>query len=121
MANRFGNFSLGCNALLLRPLTGALFMFALSGCAGLDKKETFAICKTVDISTTAYALRSDKFMESNSGVAGSFKHGYFPLILFSFALYKMIELYADKNTTIFANVVTCGAAINNSILLIKNR
>lgn len=99
----------------------AVFMF--SGCTTMQNvatsPTTFAVCKAADVTTTAIALKSGMFAEGNGIVAATLSHGYFPLILISYGLYKLIDYVNDPVATATANVITCGAVLNNSILLLR--
>ena len=81
--------------------------------------ETFAVCKTVDIASTAYALRTGIGVENNSLVAPLIAHGYFPLFLFSLGIYWVMHKgYTTPTTNMIANGATCGVALSN-LLIIK--
>lgn len=100
-----------------------ILAFVLSGCATMQdiatSPKTFAVCKTADVVTTAIALKSGMFVEGNGLVAATLSHGYFPLIVISYGVYKLIDYVNDPVTTATANVITCGAVLNNSILLLR--
>lgn len=79
--------------------------------------ETFAVCKTVDIASTAYLLGRG-FTEANPIVAWSLKvGGYMPLILVSVGLYMWLKKLDSPQTTAAVNVVTCGVAAHNLLLI----
>lgn len=82
--------------------------------------DTFAVCKTVDIASTAYLLEHG-FVESNPLVAPLIAHGYIPLIAVSLGVYWMMKHFKDqpgaKTATAVANGVTCLAATQNLLLL----
>jgi hypothetical protein len=83
----------------------------------MTSPETFAVCKAVDIASTAYLLSQGGFVEANSIVAGSLAHGYFPLIAFSVGLYFLLKHLNDPVTTGVTNVVTCGVGVHNLLLI----
>lgn len=95
----------------------------MTGCATIQdvttSPKTFAVCKTADVVTTAVALKSGMFVEGNGLVAATLSHGYFPLIVISYGLYKLVDYVNDPVATATANAITCGAVLNNSILLLR--
>ena len=82
---------------------------------------TFAVCKTVDIASTAYLLEHGLATEANPLVAPLIAHGYIPLIAVSLGIYWMMKHFKDqpgaKTATAVANGVTCLAATQNLLLL----
>jgi hypothetical protein len=83
---------------------------------------TFAVCKTVDIASTAYLLEHGLATEANPLVAWSLKiGGYAPLVFASIGIYWLMEKFKDapgaKPATAVANVATCGAAAHNLLLI----
>lgn len=100
-----------------------ILAFVLSGCATMQdvatSPKTFAVCKTADIATTAVLLKSSAFAEGNGLVASTLSHGYFPLIVISYGLYKLIDYVNDPVATATANAITCAAVVNNSALLLR--
>lgn len=97
-------------------------VLTLTGCTTLQQTatstKTFAMCKTADVATTALALRSGGFVESNSFVAGLLGHGYIPLIGISVGIYYLLDYLNSPTVTAVANIATCGAALNNAALLL---
>lgn len=91
----------------------------LAGCQTLGKKETFAVCKTADIATTAYALHNGIGHEANPAAAKMMTHGYFPLIAIGFLTYKALERVNSPGLNRVANVVVCGAAVNNTAIILR--
>lgn len=96
----------------------------LTGCANLrqvaESPDTFAICKAADVITTAVALNSGAFHEANPLLKPFIgPHNIFPLVAFSFALWWVIQHYNEPKLTLAANVITCGVAGHNAVLLLK--
>lgn len=96
----------------------------LTGCAELQtvatSPNTFAICKAADVVTTAVALNSGKFVEANPVLKPFIgPHHFLPLIAYSFALWWIIDRLNNPKVTLAANVLTCGAAGHNAVLLLK--
>jgi hypothetical protein len=79
---------------------------------------TFAICKAVDVGSTVYLLSHGLGVEANPVVAASMQiGGYVPLIAFSVGLYYLIKYANRPEVTGLANVVTCGVAAHNLLLI----
>ena len=78
---------------------------------------TFAVCKTVDIATTAYLIENGLGVEANPVVASILGNGYIPLIALSVGLWYLIKQYNNPYATAGANVMTCGIAIHNLLLI----
>lgn len=99
-----------------------LVAMSLIGCATIkstaESTDTFIVCKTADLATTYVGLNNG-LTEANPIVAKLLTHGWLPVIALSVATYWLLEQLNDKTITTFANAVTCGAALNNSILLVK--
>ena len=83
----------------------------------MTSPETFAVCKAVDIASTAYLLSQGGFVEANPIVAGSLAHGYFPIIVFSIGLYLLLKHLDEPKATVGVNVITCGVGIHNLLLI----
>ena len=79
--------------------------------------ETFAVCKALDIGTTAYLISHGLAVEANPIVAATLAHGYFPIIAISVGIYFLLKHYNDPVATGFANVVTCGVGVHNLLLI----
>ena len=84
--------------------------------------KTFAVCKTVDIASTAYLLEHGLATESNPIVAWSLRiGGWAPLVFASIGVYWAMQKFKDapgaKPATAIANGVTCIAATQNLLLL----
>ena len=79
---------------------------------------TFAVCKAVDIASTAYLLKTGLGVESNPVVAPLIVHGYFPLVVLSVGVYWLMTKYHNATANTVVNGVTCGVAASN-LLLIK--
>ena len=80
--------------------------------------QTFAVCKAVDIASTAYLINTGIGVESNPVVTPLIVHGYFPLVVLSVGVYWLMQHYKSPTTNIVVNGVTCGVAASN-LLLIK--
>jgi hypothetical protein len=78
--------------------------------------ETFAVCKTVDIATTAIIL-SQGGVENNAFVAWSLKSGYAPLVFVSIGIYWAMVKFGNKTSNTVVNTVTCGVALHNVIIM----
>ena len=99
----------------------------VSGCASLPDRTsaekaatsptTFAVCKTVDIGSTALLLHTGHFVEANPLVAGILSHGYFPLIALSVGVYELLVHLNNPTVTLAVNAVTCGVAAHNLLML----
>jgi hypothetical protein len=111
----------------MKYLVALLLVFSLSAQAtpSLEEiatsPETFAVCKTVDIASTAYLL-GHGFVESNPLVAWSMNiGGYVPLIAVSYGIYWAMKKFKDepgaKTATAIANGATCFVAAQNLLLI----
>lgn len=111
----------------MKYLTSLLFALSLSAQAAptleevATSPETFAVCKTVDIASTAYLL-GHGFTEANPLVAWSLRiGGYLPLILVSAGIYWVMDQHRGERDAaapmIVANGVTCGVAAHNLLLI----
>lgn len=79
---------------------------------------TFAVCKTLDIATTAYALSHGLGVEANPVIASVLSHGYVPLIAMGVLIWWLLDRADDPVLTTVVNVATCGAAINNLVVIL---
>lgn len=79
--------------------------------------DTFAVCKAADVISTIYVIEHGIGVEANPVMAGLISHGYIPFILLSAAVYWLIKEINNPIATGVSNVVTCGAAINNLLLI----
>ena len=79
--------------------------------------DTFAVCKAADVISTIYVIEHGIGVEANPIMAGLISHGYIPFILVSAAVYWLIKQINNPIATGVSNVVTCGAAINNLLLI----
>jgi hypothetical protein len=84
-----------------------------------ESPETFLVCKTADILSTAYIIEHGIGYEANPLVAWSFHiGGYGPLILVSGLIYWWMKEHEDeKFAIVVANGVTCGVAVSNLLLI----
>lgn len=80
--------------------------------------DTFAVCKAADVVSTAYVISRGFGAEANPVVAGLLTHGYFPFILVSIGVYYLVKQVENRMAVGAINAITCGAAVNN-LLLIK--
>jgi hypothetical protein len=111
----------------MKPLLSALILLlALQGCASIPQgvvdvagsTNTFAICKATDVITTKIALNSGLFHEANPLLAPFIgPHNFVPLILFSVAVWYVLDRINNPKLTMAANVVTCGVAARNAVLI----
>lgn len=85
----------------------------------LTSPDTFAACKAADLLTTHIALVSGLGIEGNPIVAGLLSHGWIPVLALSFFVWKLIEKANEPIATATANVITCGAAFNNFLLIVR--
>ena len=84
--------------------------------------ETFGICKAADVASTVYLLEHGWAVEGNPIVAWSMNiGGYMPLVFVSAGLYWALKHFKDEAgvplATGAANVVTCGVAAHNLLLI----
>ena len=80
--------------------------------------ETFAVCKTLDIASTAYILEHGIGYESNPLVAWSLRiGGYGPLILVSTGIYFWLKHLDNKPATAAVNLITCGVVVHNLLMI----
>lgn len=79
--------------------------------------ETFLVCKTLDIASTSYIISHGIGYEANPIVAPLITNGYLPLVLLSAGVYWLLKQTNDNTTTTLANVMTCGVAIHNLLLI----
>lgn len=95
---------------------------ALGGCAQVqtvaESDATFIACKSADIITTAVGLNSGMFHEANPALKLLIgPHNFVPLITFSIVVWAILHYINEPKLTMAANVVTCGIAGRNAILL----
>jgi hypothetical protein len=82
----------------------------------LESPDTFAICKTLDIASTAWLLAHGG-VELNPLVAWSLRVGGFaPIILLSIGLYQFAK-EAPPEAVAIVNTATCGVAAHNLLLI----
>jgi hypothetical protein len=84
--------------------------------------ETFGVCKAADVASTVYLLEHGWAVEGNPIVAWSMHiGGYMPLVFVSAGLYWAFSHFKDEPgmplATGAANVVTCGVAAHNLLLI----
>ena len=79
--------------------------------------DTFAVCKTVDIASTAYLLKIGVATEANPLVAPLIANGVFPLVLISASVYWLMQHYNNPTANVVTNGVTCGVALQNLLLI----
>jgi hypothetical protein len=100
-----------------------LLIVSMSGCAILEKPETFAACKALDVATTAVALNSGGFHEVNPILRGlgigPHVSGLLPLVGVSMLVIALIKYLNEPTVTTVASVATCGVAGHNAFLLLK--
>lgn len=92
--------------------------FALSGCAVMESPTTFGVCKAADVATTAYALNTGLFHESNPILKPFIgPHHIMPLIAVSLLMWWVIYELNEPKVTVVANGITCGVAAHNLLLI----
>jgi hypothetical protein len=100
-----------------------VLLISLSGCATVkpiaESSETFAVCKTADVVTTAYGLGTGMFIEKNAFVASIIGNGFFPLVALSVALWYALEKHNNPKANMVANAITCPVAAHNLLLLLR--
>ena len=98
-----------------------LLALCLAGCGTFqpESTDTYAVCKTADVATTAYALHTGRFVEMNPIIRALIGHGFIPLVLVAYGTWWLLEKLNEPKVTVAANVVTCGVAIHNVALLAK--
>ena len=80
--------------------------------------ETFAVCKAVDVASTIYLLSHGLGVEANPVVAWTISvGGYVPLIAASVGLYYLLKHFDNPAATGAANIITCGVAAHNLLLM----
>lgn len=105
-----------------------LLILLLSGCAAVQSitdaappaaksTTTFAVCKTLDITSTAYGIRAGLVHEANPLMGATLAHGYFPMIAIGIGIWYMLDKLNDPTATLTVNTVTCGTAAHNLWLL----
>lgn len=107
----------------MKRLLIALLLSSLMGCATIqpiaESSDTFAVCKSVDVLTTAYGLGTGMFVEKNPLVASLLGHGWIPFVAISVALWYVIDKYNEPKVTMVANAITCPVAAHNLLLILK--
>lgn len=107
-------------------ILGLVCFWSLVGCATtqlggapevVTSPETFAVCKAVDIASTAYLIHNGLAVEANPIVAATLSHGYLPLVVISVGIYYALKHFQDPVAIGVANFATCGVAINNLLLI----
>ena len=100
-------------------LPAAIAAFLLSGCATLGGKELTVGCQAADALTTVAALAKVGAVESNPLVAGVIHSVGIPgfLLMKAGMAYLLTRDSVPKEARVVANVVTCGAAVHNLVLL----
>ena len=80
---------------------------------------TFAVCKAADVASTIYLINSGIGSEANGIVAwmNGLGLGWAPFVAFSYGIYWLIDSYGTPESTAAANVVTCGVAAHNLMLI----
>lgn len=98
-----------------------LLSLGLIGCSTIkpiaESPETFAVCKTIDIATTA-AILSKGGVELNPIARGLLAHGYIPIIAISVGIYFLLKELNEPKLNVAANAVTCGVAAHNLVILL---
>jgi uncharacterized protein YceK len=99
----------------------------LSGCATLtDVKETAAskeatyACQLADVATTKVALVTGAGSEANPIMRGLLGHGFatFVAVKLGFA-WLLTQDQVPPEGRIVANTIACGAAINNTAIIVR--
>jgi hypothetical protein len=105
----------------MKILLCLLLSLSLIGCSTIkpiaESPETFAVCKTVDIATTA-AIISGGGHELNPIAKGLIGHSYIPLIAVSIGIYFLLKELNEPKLNVAANSVTCGVAAHNLVILL---
>jgi len=79
--------------------------------------DTYALCKTMDVASTAYLIDHGLAVEANPIVKPLIANGYVPLVLVSFGLWWVLNKLNNKPVTAVTNTLTCGIAIHNLTLI----
>lgn len=105
----------------MKRLICLLLSLSLIGCASIkpiaESPETFAVCKTIDIATTAVIL-SNGGVELNPIAKGLLAHGYIPIIAISVGIYFLLKELNEPKLNVAANAVTCGVSAHNALVLV---
>lgn len=90
---------------------------------------TLAVCKGADVATTVVALHSGRGVEANplvkplvSGIkagTGLNMAAVLPLVAVSAAFVALIHWIDSPPTTAVTNVITCGVAAHNALLIFR--
>jgi len=114
-----------------RIVLAGLFAVLVGGCASIQSvtdtapdvaksKTTFAVCKTLDVATTMYALNTHRFVEANPILKSFIGPGnFFPLIAYSVALYYLVDRLNHPSVTLAGNAITCGQVAQNVLVLVR--
>lgn len=78
---------------------------------------TFAVCKTADVLSTIYVIEHSIGVEANPVIAPLLTNGYIPFIALSVGIWWLIKEYNNPTVTAAANVVGCGVAAHNLLLI----
>jgi hypothetical protein len=79
--------------------------------------ESFAVCKSLDVITTSYVLRSGIGYEQNPITAKLIASGFGPLVAISVAIYWHMKIKkTSPKVNAFASSVTCAAALGNALI-----
>lgn len=93
-------------------------LLLLPGCAALESSNTFAACRAADVATTYIGVHHG-FAEVNPLTKALLAHGWLPYIGLSVLAWYVIDRLNEPSVTVAANVVTCGVAAHNAVLLVK--
>jgi hypothetical protein len=77
---------------------------------------TYAVCRTADILSTYYLLQHG-FVEANPIVQASLAYGWLPLIISGIVVWYILDKYKNDDATLALNIVTCGVAMRNILLI----
>lgn len=110
----------------MRKLVVAALACLLAGCGTTTVRDvatspdTLAVCKAADVATTAQALHSGHFVETNRMlVALGGAHSAFPAAVVGVVLWYVVKNAATPGATAAANGVTCAAAAINGWGLLR--
>lgn len=97
----------------------AMLLISMAGCAQLARDEITIGCQAADAVTTVAALEAGA-SEANPIVAKIIaSSGYLGLVVFKVVIAAILMHYSDDAPEAVgaANAITCGAALNNALLL----
>lgn len=109
----------------MRLLIGLLLCLSLTARAddwlsdAATSPDTFAVCKGVDIASTAYIIHTGIGHEANPLMRALLSHGYFPMIAFGAGIWWWLDQVDNPEATLSANAVTCGVAAHNVLLILQ--